>query len=166
MQVHRQPPLTITTLTFNPRRFKCRVGLCIRCSHQRLLSFISHSLPSTATLAANYPQGLLGVSLDREYPLSCGVSVLYSCNLISLTPKSSFAQYTYGIYLGLNGKSLLSLSLNLDKPVSVYSVAISRPFRASVVASTSILYCLHHFVARIQRSPIRPTCLLSLTLNL
>ena len=89
------------------------------------------------------------MSLDREYPLSCSVSDLYTCDLTPLTPWSSFAQYTYGIYLGFNGKLLLDdLLLNSDKPIHIYSVAISRPFGASVVTSTSTLCYLHHLITR------------------
>lgn len=82
VQVRCQPPLTITAFTFNPCRLTSRVGLCIWCSHKCLLSFLPHSVPSTAILAAYHPQGLLGMSLDRKYPLSCSVSVF---NSISVT---------------------------------------------------------------------------------
>ena len=82
------------------------------------------------------------MSMDREYPLSRSVSDLYTCDLKSLTPWSSFAQYTYGIYLGLNGKPLL-YDLLLKSDLSIDSITISRPFRASVVTSTSTLCYLH-----------------------
>ena len=89
------------------------------------------------------------MSLDREYSVPCSVSDLFTCDLTSLTPWSSFAQYTYGIYLGFNGKPLHDgLLLNSDKPIHIYSVTISRPFRASVVTSTSTLFYLYHLITR------------------
>ena len=87
------------------------------------------------------------MSLDREYTLSCSVSDLYPYDLTLLTPLSSFAQYTYGIYLGLNGKLLLDdLLLGFDKVIHIYSITLSRPFGASVVTSTSTLCYLHCLV--------------------
>ena len=80
------------------------MGLRIRCPYQRVLPALSHPLCCTTFPLPCYSEDELGVFMGWEHILSGCVSVSGLQVSLSADLRFSFAQYIYGVYLGLNGE--------------------------------------------------------------
>ena len=83
-----------------------------RRAHQRLLPPLPNSVSCTAVPTAYYPERQLGLSVGWEHIVPRRVR-LFPCRCLLPTRTfkvdhifllASFAQYVYGVYLGLNGQ--------------------------------------------------------------
>ena len=79
------------------------MGLCIRCPYQRVLPALSDPLCCTTFPLSYHSEDELGVLMGWEHILSGCVS-MFHVSLSAAYLYFSFAQYIYGVYLGLNGK--------------------------------------------------------------
>ena len=79
------------------------MGLCIRCPYQRVLPALSDPLCCTTFPLSYHSEDELGVLMGWEHILSGCVS-MFHVSLSAAYFRFSFAQYIYGVYLGLNGK--------------------------------------------------------------
>ena len=79
------------------------MGLRIRCPYQRVLPALSDSLRCTTFPLSHHSEDELGVLMGWKHILSGCVS-MFHVSLPAAYLCFSFAQYIYGVYLGLNGK--------------------------------------------------------------
>lgn len=91
------------------------MGLCIWRAYECLFPILLNPLPGSAILSTNSPQGQLGMPLGRQYSLSGRVRLFFSPFWLLSSKrfwlKCRFAQYMYGVYLGLNGNVFCFVSL-------------------------------------------------------
>jgi hypothetical protein len=80
------------------------MGLRIRCPYQRVLPALSHPLCCTTFPLSYHSEDELGVLMGWKHILSGCVSIGRLHVSLPAYLCFSFAQYIYGVYLGLNGK--------------------------------------------------------------
>jgi len=105
-KVHCQSSSGFSSIPFRPSGLQSWVGIRFWRSHECLLPTLSRSLHCTTPSFAYHPQKQLALSVGREYPLPRCVSITSSSSSCSKSSYHhvSFAQYTYGLYLGCNGE--------------------------------------------------------------
>lgn len=111
-----------------------------RRAHQCVLPAVPDPVPRSALLAAHHPQRQLGLYMGRQHALPRRVRLLppltYTSLLLMLAV-CRFTQYTYGMYLGLNGQSPRPIATHLQ-PLTT----LAQPFRSSFAQSCfSRRYC-------------------------
>ena len=82
------------------------MGVRIRRAHECLLPSVPHFVPRSIVPLTYHPQRQLGMLMGWEYVIPCSVSASIMLSSHSYAHKFCplrFAQYTYGVYLGLNG---------------------------------------------------------------
>jgi hypothetical protein len=88
--------------------------------------------------------------MGREHILSRGVSFPIFRLVCPPYLCSRFAQYIYGVYLGLNGEFVLPLRIKLLIRIFLHSFTFSHTDRASSRATTTAVCGVYSIVAWIQ----------------
>lgn len=128
------------------------MGICIRRAYKRVLSFIPHSLPRTVVSGSDHTKEQMDMYLHFKHSLPCWVRFVSPIiHLSGDSPGDRFAQYIYGVYLGLNGKWS-------DRMMSVhdlmwnYSATLFSALWAVTSSVATSVHCIHSLFNWIQRS--------------
>lgn len=139
------------------------MGICIRCPHQCILPALSHPVSCSTVSSPNHTERELGLSMGWQHPLSCCVNFprhLQLCSRILQCYISRFAQYVYGVYLGLNGEFHSVLSNQRTHISALPSFAIPYPLRTSPLAVVTSFYGICCLVAGVQCRKTYSVCIL------
>lgn len=159
--VHRQQAVAVATISFHACRLLRRVGVCVRRPHERVLPIIPDPVSRTVVPIADSAPGQLGVPLGRKYLVPHRVSLDQRLSRSIANSLLSFAQYTYGIYLGFNGESA-SRRLILNTAHSRNSTPLPHSLSAPPLAPPATIYGIYRLSSGLQCCKACPCSILQI----